>query len=1064
MGKGTLTIYSASAGSGKTFTLTGIYLSALFKSRYNYRRILAVTFTNKATAEMKSRILDNLHKLSSGEKSEYMSSLIAETGKSEVWIRTEAKEILNAILHDFSRFSVSTIDSFFQKILRAFAREAGLNSGFNIELDHSVILSAAVDEMINSAKDNPQLMHWLTSYAMSNIDGEKSWNLKNGITKLADELFKEKFKILSETERSNLENKQFLLDYIEKIKSVISSFEKKLTEFGTMAMMIFSAFDLTDDMFYRKGQGVPKLIKSFAAGNVIKPNGWMREVMIDPPRWSTGKMAPQLQGAIGDGLEGVVREAIDYYDKNIINYNSAGVVLSNIYALGILSDVLYYVHRITTSENSFLLSDAGDVLNLITKGDQSPFIYEKVGNRFETFMIDEFQDTSIIQWNNFRPLIENSMAEGHDNLVVGDVKQSIYRWRNSDWQILGKVLNSQVDNNRFISMPLTTNWRSSSNIVSFNNSLFTVIPKQADQMLSEDNLPVSFTDLYSEAVQIDPGKKPGGYVRLEFIENDKEKEWQETVLERLPDVIKAFQDKGYGASDIGVIVRDGKEGARVLKTIINYSNSLETADKDRYNFSVVSNDSLLLSNSHVINFIISVLTVVNDPSDMISRASMLRLFLLSKGEENADEVPLVSSNLIESSQIYFPEGYTLILEKVKQMPLFEAVENIIGFFLLGELSRNVAYLNTFQDYVVSFSGSGNSDIQSFLDWWEATGMKKSVVLPSNQEAIRILTIHKSKGLEFKVVILPFLSWNLDHKASNQPVLWVTPSEKPFSELGVLPVKYGKDLSETIFSESFREEKQSVYLDNINLLYVAFTRAIDAIYGFSVNNPRSDSTIAGILKNAVSTVGNEAGSVLSLSKYFDAEKGVFDFGEIPSNKKVISNTVNISSTDYRVSQTMESLKLKLHGENYFSGDDAELRKKINYGKLMHEVFEGINTPDDISLAVRKLVIEGKLPEEESADLEIRIKSLINTPEVSEWFKPGNEVMNEAGILLKTGDTRRPDRVIFKDGKATIIDFKFGEESDRYLEQVELYRRLIVDMGYTATEAYIWYVDKNKIVSA
>lgn len=1064
MGKGTLTIYSASAGSGKTFTLTGIYLSALFKSRYNYRRILAVTFTNKATAEMKSRILDNLHKLSTGEKSEYLSSLLAETAKSEDWIRSEAKAILNSILHDYSRFSVSTIDSFFQKILRAFAREAGLHSGFNIELDHSVILSAAIDDMIDSSRDNPQLKRWLTSYAMSNIDDEKSWNLKNGITKLADELFKEKFKILSEGERSNLENKQFLLDYIEKIKSVTSSFEKKLKELGSVAKMLCSTFELTDDMFYRKGQGIPRLIKSFAEGNVIKPNGWMREVMNDQPRWSTGKMAPQLQDAIGDGLESIIKEAIDYYDKNITNYNSAGVVLSNIYALGILSDVLYYVHRITTMENSFLLSDAGDVLNLITKGDQSPFIYEKVGNRFENFMIDEFQDTSIIQWNNFRPLIENSMAEGCDNLVVGDVKQSIYRWRNSDWQILGKVLNGQVDNNRFLSKPLTTNWRSSSNIISFNNSIFTVIPRQVDQILAEDNLTVSFADLYSEAVQINPGKKPGGYVRLEFIENDKEKEWQETVMERLPDVIKAFQDKGYGASDIGIIVRDGKEGARVLKTIINYSNSLESADKERYNFSVVSNDSLLLANSHVINFIISVLTVVNDHSDMISRASMLRLYLLATGVNNADETPLLSSDLIESSQKFFPEDYILTLEKIRQMPLFEAVENIIGFFCLGDYSWNVAYLNTFQDYVISFSGSGNSDFQSFLDWWDTTGMKKSVVLPSNQEAMRILTIHKSKGLEFKVVILPFLSWDLDHKPSNQPVMWVTPSEQPFNELGVLPVKYGKDLSETIFSDSYKEEKQSVYLDNINLLYVAFTRAIDAIYGFSVSNPRSDSTIAGILKNAVSTADNQAVSGLPLSKYFEAEKGIFDFGEIPSNTKVIKYSANISSTEYLVSQAMESLKLKLHGENYFSGDDAELRKKINYGKLMHEVFEGINTPSDISLAVRKLVIEGKLPEEESGDLEIRIRSLISTPEVSEWFKPGNVVMNEAGILLKTGYTRRPDRVIFKDGKTTIIDFKFGEESDRYLEQVDLYRRLVVDMGYTNAEAFIWYVDKNKIVSA
>jgi ATP-dependent helicase/nuclease subunit A len=1063
MGNGTITIYSASAGSGKTFTLTGIYLSALFRFRYNYRRILAVTFTNKATAEMKSRILENLHKLATGEKSDYLAGLIEEIGRDEMWIRSEAVEILNSILHDYSRFSVSTIDSFFQKILRAFAREAGLYSGFNIELDHTAILSSAVNEMIVSANEDSQLKNWLINYAASNIDEEKSWNLRDGIIKLAEELFKEKFKILSESERANLENKKFLLDYIEKIKAVSSSFEEEMVKSGKQALMIFSAFSLSDDMFYRKGQGIPKFIRSLAGGNVIAPNEWVREIMNDPPRWSTGTMAPQLQDAIADGLENILRETISFYQTNIVAYNSSKAVLSNIYALGILSDVLYNVHKITTSQNSFLLSDAGEVLNLITMGDQSPFIYEKIGNRYENFMIDEFQDTSIIQWNNFKPLIDNSMSEGFDNLVVGDVKQSIYRWRNSDWKILGSVLSSQVDNDRFLSKPLATNWRSRSNIISFNNALFTFIPQMIDQELTDYNLPVNFTELYSEACQSDPGNKPGGYVRLEFIENEEEKTWQQSVLEKLPGVIEAFQDKGYNASDIGIIVRNGKEGSLVLRTLIEYSAGLEKG-KEQYNFNVVSNDSLLLSNSHVISFIIALITVVNEPSDMISRAVMLRYYLLAKGDTEADKAPLLSADLIEVSQKYFPDGYTGFLEKVSEMPLFEAIENIIGFFRLGDYSWNVPYLNTFQDYVISFTGSGNSDFRSFLDWWDTTGRKKSVVLPGSQEAMRILTIHKSKGLEFKVVILPFISWELDHMGSKQPVLWVKPSAHPFNELGIVPVRYGKNLSETIFADYFKEEKYSVYLDNINLLYVAMTRAKDAIYGFSDKSPRTDNSIAVILKKAfMNDIVDKKETILSLYKYFNTENQLFEYGVIPENHKELVETATISSKEYHVSQVMDSLKLKLHGENYFSSGDTEIRKKINYGKMMHEVFEGINTRDDISSAIRKLVIEGKLPEDESVDLEKRIKTLISEPAVAEWFLPGNEVMNEAGILLTSGDLRRPDRVIFKDGKTIIIDFKFGEESDRYIEQVELYRRLIADMGYKNTEACIWYVDKNKIVT-
>jgi ATP-dependent helicase/nuclease subunit A len=1064
MGQGTLTIYSASAGSGKTYKLTEIYLANLFRSRYNYRKILAVTFTNKATAEMKSRILDNLHKLATNQKSDYLEGLIKSTGKQEEAIREESGEILNSILHDFSRFSISTIDSFFQKVLRAFTREAGLHSGFNIELDHSTILSEAVDEMIASASEDTQLRRWLTSYAMSNIDDEKSWNLKAGIIRLAEELFKEKFKILSERERSKLADKEFLLSYIKKLRSVTQTFEVKLVDFGKRAEEIYTLHDLSEDLFYRKGQGIPGFIKSLISGNIKDPNSYVREICKNPPRWSTSTISEQLQTAVSSGLDELLCKAIKYYDENIIIYRSAAVVLSNIYALGILSDVIHNVHLITTSENSFLLSDAGEVLNLITREDQSPFIYEKVGNRYENFMIDEFQDTSIIQWNNFKPLIENSMAEGYDNLVVGDVKQSIYRWRNSDWQILGKVLVNIIDNKRIFSHPLTTNWRSRSNIIKFNNSLFTLIPDQIDKSFSE-SIPVSFKKLYSEAIQSDPNNNNGGYVRIEFIKNEEEKKWEKAVLERLPNIIESLQDKGYTASDIGIIVRDGREGCMVLNTLIDYNTTYLEGEGILYNFNAVSNDSLLLSNSVVINFIIATISAVNDPDDYISKAVMLRYFLMATGNNEAEKVTLQSSKLIEVSRVYFPEGFEKMLEKIKELPLFEATERIIKFFGLGEYSSNIPFLNTFQDYVVSFAGSKNADIQSFLDWWEETGKKKSVVLPGNQDAMRILTIHKSKGLEFKVVILPFLSWNLDHKPAKQPILWVKPDASPFDDLGILPVKYSKELLNTIFADSYEEEKYSAYLDSINLLYVALTRAKDVLIGFSVDDPKYENTIAGTLKNAITLPSElQEHSEISLTTFYDSEKNLFEFGSIPESKVNPAEKKVIISSKYSVSQTMESLKLKLHGENYFSSESQEIRKKINYGKLMHEVFEGINSSSDIPAAVRKLILEGKLSEDDRAYIEKRIDELISLPEVAGWFSIDNKIMNEAGILLPSGLTKRPDRVIFKNGKTTIIDFKFGGENSHYIEQVNEYRNLLAKMGYQDIEAFIWYVDRNKIITA
>lgn len=1033
MSQGTLTIYNASAGSGKTYTLTGIYLSSLFRSNYSYRKILAVTFTNKATAEMKSRILDNLNKLASGAESDYLPELIKETKQTEEWVRRKAAEILNLILHDFSRFSVSTIDSFFQKILRAFARESGLHSGYNIDLDNEIWLNAAIDAMISSASGDKQLRDWLISYALANIDSEKSWNLKAGIMRLARELFNEKFRLLSRKEIHKLGDKQFLEGYVKKLRSIVSDFEKRQKECGTRAMEIVNRFGLSDDMFYRKSGGVPKYINQLVSGAICEPNCYVREILNDPPRWSTGKMDNALSAAINAGLGEILQTAIAHYDSDIIVYRTAAVIVKNIYALGILTDIMENIRKLTTSENTFLLSDAGEFLSSITEGDQCPFIYEKVGNAYENFMIDEFQDTSLIQWNNFAPLITNSKAQGYDNLVVGDIKQSIYRWRNSDWRILRSLVAETGDDHSIVTKSLSVNWRSRANIISFNNRLFSILPSLLDVKLENDVIPDRFDSIYSEADQKDPAKKPGGYVKISFVANPEEGKWEESVLEMLPSLIESLQDKGYRASDIGIIVRDGRHGAMVLNKLIDHSNQL--APGNRYNFKAVSNDSLLLSGSPVINFIISALKYVKDDNDMISARAMEQYF-------EAEEMP----------------EYREFLTTLRQKPLFEVIEQIISRFRLGEKSWNAAWLSTFQDNVLGFISNGNPDLKSFLEWWETSGQKRSVTLPGNQDAMRILTIHKSKGLEFSVVILPFISWDLDHPPLMQPLLWVKPQVEPFSDLGIVPVKSSKELANTIFSKEFYDEKYSIYLDNLNLLYVATTRAKDVLYGFAPASPKSGN-VAGLLREAFSpTTGDDL-----LNRYFTLESNVFEFGELPECKREHKKSDHLIIEKYPVTYPARSLKLKLHGENYFSAEETEIRKRINYGKLMHEVFEGIDVAADIPGSIRKLVLEGKLPAEEAPAVITKVENLISHPPVSEWFSEGNIVIKETGILLSSGNIKRPDRVILKGDKTIIVDFKFGSESTAHHEQVEIYRGLLLDMGYKNIEAFIWYVDNNKVVA-
>jgi ATP-dependent helicase/nuclease subunit A len=1073
MRDGTLTIYSASAGSGKTFRLAGIYLAQLFRSRYSYRKILAVTFTNKATAEMKGRILDQLYKLSCGEKSDYLGELIASTGKDETWLRTEAGEILNAVLHDFSRFSVSTIDAFFQKVIRSFAREMGLHSGFNIELDNSIILSEAVDQMLASAKDDRDLSGWLDRYVNARLNEEKSWNLKEGIIKLSKELFREEFKILSTDQFGKLKDKKFLHDYVAKIEAIKHTYEKSLTALASEALLLFSEFELSDDMFFSKGKGVPGFLRNVAAGKFKEPNSFVKKINDEPPKWATGRTAPQLQAAIDDGLGAKVREMLDIFRNDTVFYRSASAVLDNIYALGILSDVLEKVHEVATSENSFLISDSGDLLWQITRGEQAPFIYEKIGNFFENFMIDEFQDTSLLQWKNFEPLIANSMGEGHDNLVVGDVKQSIYRFRNSDWRILKNMQENSVDGKRILSIPLLTNWRSRSNIINFNNSLFSVIPQIADKSFQEKSAGLSFRTIFSESLQDDHAPGSGGYVRIEMInspvpEKDADSgeefiaaalKWQDSVLDKLPGIIESVQAKGYKASDIGILVRGSREGAMVLGKMIAYGN----LHQGSCNYNVVSNDSLTLSNSHAVTFIISVLKVLDSGDDQISKAEMIRFYSLATGKTDPESVPLIIESFDDGGAACLPEGYVAFIKTIAGMSLFEAVENIILFFQLGEYPWNVPYLNTFQDMVTNFTTGKNSGLDLFLEWWENTGKNKSVVLPADQDAAKVFTIHKSKGLEFPIVIIPFISWHTDYEPSKQPYIWLSPAEEPFSDLGILPLRYGEKLNHTLFTGDYLREKYSCFLDNINLLYVAMTRAVDAMYGFLPASPGKSNGISKLIIEALACNENPAGEKgFILTDHVSADKTLFELGELPVRKSVESTREEVVSDRYLVTRKPGSLRLKLHGENYFSSEGEAIRRKINYGKLMHEVFEKIDSEDDIGEAVSRLVMEGKIVSSDAAPLETRIRELVSSPEVKDWFKKGSSVLKEADILMPSGTTRRPDRIVLINGRAIIIDFKFGEEKEHYFRQVGEYLNLLSQMGYADSEGYIWYVEKNKVV--
>lgn len=1066
METGILTKYSASAGSGKTFVLTARYLSRLFTSHgQSYKKILAVTFTNKAAAEMKRKILSQLSAIAGGEITKMAEKLSSETSLPFGILQAKSRQILFSILHDYSYFHVGTIDSFFQRIIRAFTRETGLPHGYIIEIEHKHILDKAVDITLEDAVGNKDLLDWITRYEYERIEEGKNWNIKNDIIKLAEEIFREKFRLMTENERRKLTDKNFLEAYVMRLKNVRKNFAAELARRAGECRTLMNKHDVTDNMFYGGSRGgigsfIGKLEKGIE--DIYQPpNPTVLKVKETLPKWtSNAGPSPQLQAAFDDGFRELFLQTLDYYEKNLTVANTATLIIQNVYILGILSDILRNVRNVTSSENSFLLSDAGEFLYRLISSDQTPFIYEKAGNTFENFMIDEFQDTSVIQWNNFMPLIENSMAAGHNNLVVGDIKQSIYRWRNGDWRIMGEYLYEQINKQRIRSENLDTNYRSRINIVAFNNALFSVLPALIDQSTGNGVPEMTLREIYSDVKQFCREDMEGGMVRIEFVK-EEEKGFEDLVLRKLPGVIEELQDNGFSASDIGILVRYNDEGAAVINAIIEYRASAGEEKTKRYNYSIVSGESLFLNSSPAVGFITSLFRFILNTSDRLSKALMLRNWLIATGKQAIDKD---LSDLEHQADELWPEGWKEYISDLRHMPVFEAVENVIKYFSLGTTGDNASFLTAFQDYVFEYSVNNSSDMQSFLEWWDIYGPDKSLPLSDSQNSIRVMTIHKAKGLEFRAVIIPFITWPLGHGRKN-PVIWVNPGTEPFSELSLVPVKYKTDLQYSLFANDYMAETCYARIDNLNLLYVSFTRAKDVLIGFCPSKPENDSIAAWFSKALrEKPAPDDKKPLLNLPDYFNENDEIFLAGEIIQTvqSQTIPAELPVRSREYYAGNQIAGLHVKLHGEKWFIKQDEPRQSKLNYGKLMHDILASIITLDDVPGAVKKMIFDGRINDNEGMEIEERISAAVAAPRIKEWFMPGQKILTETDILSTRGLLRRPDRVLISENKATVVDFKFGTERSEYIRQVDQYRRLLLEMGYSHADAFIWYVDGNKIV--
>lgn len=1013
-------VLKASAGAGKTHRLTGEYMELLFSKPYAYRHILAVTFTNKATDEMKQRILEQLHLLSQpGEKSDYLERIMKFTGKDEAWVRKGAKEILVSILHDYTSFRVSTIDKFFQLVMRSFARELGRMATYNVELDRDGVLMRAVDKMFAQLDEpqNQKLLEWLIDYSLEAVDKGSSWNVKGEILKLGNQIFSEEFKLAKEKGARSFED--ISIDEVARLKGnlkdIASGFEKELVELADMALKCIADGGLTPSDF--KGGNARSPFKYFekvrgmvkGKGAVVPPAATFMALYDNRENWHTGKKCPDEIGAVYPALNEIIGKTVALFENGYRSYATAMVLLSNVNVLGILNDIYAKVLEYCREKNIILLSESTELLGRIIDGSDTPFVYEKIGAKLDHYMLDEFQDTSSLQWRNFYPLLQNSLAEGNRNLMVGDVKQSIYRWRGSDWKILKEDIYSQFREDELNDETLEFNYRSCTNIVEFNNRFFEYCAREAQGLVALGGTDI--VDVYSGQQQKVPQSRmeQKGYVEVDFIDA-QEDDFYGLAVELLPSKIESLLQGGYSRKDIAVLVRTGREGNMVAEKLLESG------------YDVISSDSLYVASSKAVQKVVNVLREIDNPQSDSLR--IMRMF---------QSIPEV--------------------EHISHYSLYQMCEAIVRESLIGEEKEDVAYLQAFLDLVLEFTNSKGTNIAQFIKWWDESGVKCTISAPEDMDAIRVMTIHKSKGLGFNVVIIPFLKENLDHKPLMSPTLWSGYEGIP------VPVKYGKVLLDTYFEDEYRKERTAACIDALNTVYVAFTRAKSEMIVFAPV-PKVKKSGESSIEAVSDMLYNYCRDVCGLDKEGNmvlGESGCSRKGELQSGKLKLEGVFQYGLMEKRSRTAAQSGSLQ-------GGETIR-----EHGIAMHYVFSLVEYVEDVAQAVRRACAEGVAGCSENELMEM-VESKIASVEEYGWFSKGYSVFNECSILTPAGEEKRPDRVLVKDGTAIVIDYKFGAYSSEdtaqlggYKRQVSRYKELLTSMGYTNVEGYLWYLSADKVIS-
>lgn len=1051
-------LFSASAGAGKTHRLTGEYIKRLFIGEAQYRHILAVTFTNKATEEMKSRILNELYIIASGRESRFMQELLPLVGGSQQKLRARARVILSQILHDYSLFNVSTIDRFFQSVMRAFARELGKMVSYGVELDEKSIRLAAIDRIYADLgkQENAKLLGWMTEFAKEVVAEGEGWNIKDKIADLSSEVNNEGYKFLQRDAGAaygNLNGNE-VQDLKVRVKKIRALFIKRLKEIGNNGVAHISALGHSPSE-YKGGFRSPFCrFEKMAKGEMQDgDSAKFKAIYNNKSEWVSKNNNPD--DFYSNDLNNDIKDFIDLCDKLQL-FRTAEAILQRINQFGILNNIQREIQTICREQNVMLLADTTELLNRIIDGNDTPFIYEKIGTQLNYIMLDEFQDTSRMQWQNFEPLIaeiesRTSHKNGFGNVVVGDIKQSIYRWRNSDWQILHNFATGPIGKYSK-SISLDTNWRSLQNIITFNNSFFESAAKELDNKFasnSSGNL-TPIVEIYKTIAQQYPKEKSPipaeGYVEVRIYDKvskgTKETTGTDAKIRPYQATVEAIKDalcRGYSYSHITILVRKNTEGAAIAKHLLEN------------NIPVVSSDSMLLVSSKVIRGLVERLAAI------------------------ATSAPAPADTDKE----------------LRNMPLLQLVQHIIHNELPDEAKADMAYLNAFMDVVLKFTSEEGSNLSLFLKWWSENGTSYSISAPKSN-AVTICTIHKSKGLEAEIIIIPFFTCKLEPEVNG--IIWCSTTNPEIGYNQPLPVLYSAKLENTLFKEDYYKEKHNCCIDAINLAYVACTRPRNELYIFADKSSRSfNNSMASLLATFVNAPG-KVPFVKDSSGIDPSQKcDIYKFGvknqrhecKMPAAASSVGSSAAASAPVLQADALMLLAPIKQTGRNRLAASQSSINEGDdsirNKGVILHEIFSFIKNKRDIPDAVKRATLLGIVNKESFADLltataptiEDVIAQLISQTDHLHWFDDSAQILNEQEILSGDDTITRPDRVILlPDGKgahkAIVVDYKFGEydpnstQLKRYHSQVAGYMSSLCKMGFVDVSGYIWYPLHNKII--